>query len=60
MTKSNFLKGMPWRFDPNWPGERCEAKIRKGTPCQRPTIDFVCCRQAYVIDGFKDFAKLLK
>ena len=23
------------RFGPNWPGRRCEAKTRKGTPCQR-------------------------
>ena len=35
-TKRNLLKGIPWRFGPNWPGERCEAKTRKGTPCQRP------------------------
>ena len=36
ITKSNLLKGMPWRFGPNWPGQRCEAKTKKGTPCQRP------------------------
>ena len=35
-TKRNLLKGIPWRFGPNWPGERCEAKTKKGTPCQRP------------------------
>ena len=35
-TKRNLLKGIPWRFGPNWPGKRCEAKTRKGTPCQRP------------------------
>ena len=35
-TKRNLLKGIPWRFCPNWPGKRCEAKTRKGTPCQRP------------------------
>ena len=34
-TKRNLLKGKPWRFGPNWPGKRCEAKTRKGTPCQR-------------------------
>ena len=34
-TKRN-LEGIPWRFGPNWPGKRCEAKTRKGTPCQRP------------------------
>ena len=35
-TKRNLLKGIPWRFGPNWPGKRCEAKTRNGTPCQRP------------------------
>ena len=36
MKYKNLLKGIPWRFGPNWPGKRCEAKTRKGTPCQRP------------------------
>ena len=36
ITKNNLLKGIPWRFGPNWPGKRCEAKTRKGKPCQRP------------------------
>ena len=36
ITKRNLLKGIPWRFGPNWQGKRCEAKTRKGTPCQRP------------------------
>ena len=36
MKYKNLLKGIPWRFGPNWPGQRCEAKTRKGTPCQRP------------------------
>ena len=36
MTKSNLLKGIPWRFGPDWPGLRCRAKTRRGTPCQRP------------------------
>ena len=36
ITKRNLLGGIPWRFGPNWPGKRCEAKTRKGTPCQRP------------------------
>ena len=26
----------PWLYGPNWQGQRCEAKTRKGTPCQRP------------------------
>ncbi|RPH03349.1 MAG: hypothetical protein CBC53_007395 [Alphaproteobacteria bacterium TMED93] len=36
ITKNNLLKGIPWRFGPNWPGKTCVAKTRKGTPCQRP------------------------
>ena len=31
VTKSNLLKGIPWRFGPNWPGKRCDAKTRNGT-----------------------------
>ena len=36
MTNSNLEKGIPWRFGIDWPGQRCGAKTRKGTPCQRP------------------------
>ena len=36
MTKNNLEKGIPWRFGPDWPGQRCGAKTRKDTPCQRP------------------------
>ena len=36
MTKNNLEKGIPWRFGPDWPGQRCGAKTRKGTPRQRP------------------------
>ena len=25
-----------WHFGPDWPGKRCGAKTRSGTPCQRP------------------------
>ena len=27
-----------WQFGPNWPGRRCLAKTRKGTPCQKPAL----------------------
>ena len=30
--------GKATRFGPNWPGKRCLAKTRKGTPCQRPAF----------------------
>ena len=36
MTKVRFEAGNKWRFGPDWPGQRCGAKTRKGTPCQRP------------------------
>ena len=26
----------PWLYGPNWQGSRCEARTRRGTPCQRP------------------------
>ena len=36
MTKVRFEVGNKWRFGPDWPGQRCCAKTRMGTPCQRP------------------------
>ena len=36
MTNSNLEKGIPWRFGPDWPGQRCGAKTRIGTPCLTP------------------------
>ena len=30
MKYKNLLKGIPWRFGPNWPGKRCEQKPEKG------------------------------
>ena len=33
--KGNKTGGMT-RFAPAWPGVRCLAKTRKGSPCQRP------------------------
>ena len=36
MTNNNLEKGIPWRFGPDWPDQRCGAKTRKDTPCQRP------------------------
>lgn len=26
----------PWLYGPEWQGQRCEARTRKGTLCQRP------------------------
>ena len=26
----------PWLYGPSWQGQRCEARTRGGTPCQRP------------------------
>ncbi len=36
MTKNNLENGIPWKFGPDWPGQRCGAKTSKGTPCERP------------------------
>ena len=30
--------GRATRFGPSWPGKRCLAKTRRGTPCQRPAF----------------------
>jgi hypothetical protein len=38
LAKLNLKEGIPWRFGPNWPGQRCGAKTRKGAPCQRPAL----------------------
>ena len=35
LTKDNVTIGIEWRFGPDWPGQRCGAKIRRGTSCQR-------------------------
>ena len=43
MNKVNHAElieaGMATRFGPNWPGRRCLAKTRQGTPCQNPAIE---------------------
>ena len=36
VTKSISELGKATRFGPDWPGERCGAKTRRGTDCQRP------------------------
>lgn len=36
LTKNNVTIGIEWRFGADWPGQRCGAKTRKGTACQRP------------------------
>ena len=36
LTKDNVTIGIEWRFGADWPGQRCGAKTRKGTACQRP------------------------
>jgi hypothetical protein len=27
-----------WRLAPDWPGQRCGAKTRSGTPCKNPIV----------------------
>ena len=36
VTKSIAEIGKATRFGHDWPGERCGAKTRRGTECQRP------------------------
>ena len=36
LTKGNVKIGLEWRFGPDWPGQRCGARTRRGTDCQRP------------------------
>ena len=36
LTKGNVKIGIEWRFGPYRPGQRCGAKTRQGTACQRP------------------------
>jgi hypothetical protein len=42
VTKVNHTalikSGYVTRFGPDWPGQRCFAKTRRGTPCQNPAI----------------------
>ena len=33
VMKSNVK---PWLYGPNWQGQRCKARTRRGTLCQRP------------------------
>ncbi len=30
--------GKATRLGPDWPGQRCLAKTRRGTPCQNPVV----------------------
>ena len=36
IAKGDVRIGLEWRFGPDWPGQRCGAKTRRATPCQRP------------------------
>ena len=38
MTTPVSLPPEAWRFGPDWPGQRCGAKTRRGTPCQKPAL----------------------
>jgi hypothetical protein len=33
-----LLSAEEWRFGPDWPGRRCGAKTRRGSPCQKPAL----------------------
>ena len=36
IAKDNVTIGIEWRFGADWPGQRCGAKTRQGSPCLRP------------------------
>ncbi len=36
LKKDNVTIGIVWRFGADWRGQRCGAKTRRGTACQRP------------------------
>ena len=36
IAKDNVTVGTEWRFGPDWSGQRCGAKTRRGTACQSP------------------------
>ena len=36
IAKGNVLIGVETRFGADWLGQRCGAKTRRGTACQRP------------------------
>ena len=39
VNHAEFLEaGIATRFGPNWPGKRCLAKTRQGTPCQKAAL----------------------
>ena len=38
MTNKNLEKGIPWHFGPDWPGQRCGARTRRGTAYQKPPL----------------------
>ena len=38
MFKKGNRIGQATRFGSGWPGQRCAAKTRSGTPCQKPAL----------------------
>lgn len=35
---SQALSSRFWRFGADWPGQRCGARTRNGSPCQKPAL----------------------
>ena len=38
LANFNLKKGIPWQFGPNWPGQRCGARTRRGAECLKPAL----------------------
>ena len=39
MANNNLEKGIPWCFCPKRPLQRCGARTRRGTACQKPPLN---------------------
>ena len=59
MTKANFEKGIPWRFGPDWPGQRCGAKTRKSSG--EKTVKNIKCTTRNLLNarGWPEIVKVL-
>jgi hypothetical protein len=38
LARFNLENGRRWRFGPDWPGQRCGARTRRGTECLKPAL----------------------
>ena len=62
MHDAFFAAGKSWELGPDWPGQRCGAKTRRGTPCQNPAMAGKgrCCNHGGKSTGARTAAGLAK